>query len=364
MSRGGIALGAAAVVAAAVAGYVVLGRSTDDTTAAADTTAATTTAKVVRRDLAETDSFDGTLGYASTRPVVDQLSGTITALADEGAVVARGKALYRVDGTPVTLMYGTVPAWRALSSSVSDGRDVRQLEWNLVELGYDPGRAMTIDGEWTSATTAAVERWQEAHGMTEDGVIDLGEVVFLPGKQRIGEHQTSVGLPAQPGTEVMSTASTTQVVTVDLEASRQELVDEGDTVSVELPGGDVAKGTIVDVGKIAEASDDTTDTAGGNAGGGGSEPTIAVTISLAGRASTDLDQAPVTVDITRSLERNALAVPVTALLALSGGGYAVELGRADGTTQLVGVETGVYADGYVQVSGDGIAEGDSVVVPE
>jgi peptidoglycan hydrolase-like protein with peptidoglycan-binding domain len=359
VSRGGIALGAAAVVAAAVAGYVVLGRSTDDTTAAA-TTAPVTTAKVVRRDLAETDSFDGTLGYASTRPVVNQLQGTITALADEGSVVARGKALYRVDGSPVTLMYGAVPAWRTLSSAVSDGADVRQLEWNLVALGYDPGRAMTIDGEWTSATTAAVERWQEARGMTADGVVELGEIVFLPGRQRIGEHQTSVGLPAAPGTQVMSTASTTQVVTVDLEASRQELVDEGDRVSVELPGGDVVQGTITDVGKVAEASDDTTD----NAAGGGSEPTIAVTISLAGRASTDLDQAPVTVDVTRNLERNALAVPVTALLALSGGGYGVELSKADGTTQLVGVETGVYADGYVQVSGDAIREGDSVVVPE
>jgi hypothetical protein len=223
---------------------------------------------------------------------------------------------------------------------------------------------MTIDGEWTAATTAAVERWQEARGMTEDGVVELGEIVFLPGKQRIGEHQTSIGLPAQPGTEVMSTASTTQVVTVDLEASRQELVDEGDRVSVELPGGDVVQGTITDVGKIAEASDDETDTVGGNAGGGGSEPTIAVTISLAGRASTDLDQAPVTVDLTRRLERNALAVPVTALLALAGGGYGVELSGADGTTQLVGVETGVYADGYVQVSGDDIREGESVVVPE
>jgi hypothetical protein len=363
MSRGGIALGVAAVAAAAAAAYVVLGRSTDDTTAAANT-APVTTAKVVRRDLAETDSFDGTLGYASTRPVVNQLQGTITALADEGSVVVRGKALYRVDGTPVTLMYGTVPAWRTLSSAASDGQDVKQLEWNLVALGYDPGRAMTVDGEWTSATTAAVERWQEARGMTGDGVVDLGEIVFLPGKQRIGEHQTSVGLPAQPGVQVMSTASTTQVVTVDLEASRQELVDEGDRVRVELPGGDRVEGTITDVGKIAEASDDQTDTAGGNAGGGGSEPTIAVTISLAGRTSNDLDQAPVTVDVTRNLERNALAVPVTALLALSGGGYGVEVAQPDGTTRLVGVETGVYADGYVQVSGDDVHEGDAVTVPE
>jgi peptidoglycan hydrolase-like protein with peptidoglycan-binding domain len=361
--RGRIALGCAALAAAAGAAYLVLGRSADDTTAAADTTPVTT-AKVVRRDLAETDSFDGTLGYASSRPVVNQLQGTFTALAPEGSVVSRGQALYRVDGTPVTLMYGTVPAYRPLSQGVDNGPDVKQLEWNLVALGYDPNRDISIDQKFGWATTAAVKRWQEDLGLTEDGVVQLGQVVFLPGKQRIGEHQTSLGLPAQPGSEVMTTASTTQVVTVDLEASRQELVHEGDRVSVQLPGGNDVNGTISSVGKIAESSDDSNAADTGDPGGATAEPTIAVTIALAGRASTDLDQAPVTVEITRNLERNVLAVPVTALLALAGGGYGVELSRADGTTRLVGVETGVYADGYVQVMGAGIEEGASVVVPE
>ena len=74
------------------------------------------------------------------------------------------------------------------------------------------------------------------------------------------------------------------------------------------------------------------------------------------RSATDLDQAPVDVTITRSLEEDALAVPVTALLALAGGGYGSSSSARRATT-LVAVETGVYADGYVQVAGDGIAEG-------
>jgi hypothetical protein len=354
MNRGRAALAATAVVVAGVAAYAVLGRSTDETTAAEEE-AAVTTAEVTRRDLAETDTFDGTLGYANVRTVVNQLQGTITAIAQEGSVVERGEALYRVDGRPVRLLYGTVPAYRTLSSDVENGADVRQLEWNLVALGYDPDRDITIDTDFDWATTAAIERWQDARGLTEDGVVELGEVVFLPGRQRVGEHKTSVGAVAQPGGEVVSTASTTQVVTVQLEATRQELVDEGDSVTVELPGGDEVAGTIAKVGKIAEA--EVTQE------GAESDPTIEVTIGLAGRASTDLDQAPVDVVITRELEENVLAVPVTALLALAGGGYGVEL-SADGTTRLVGVETGVYADGYVQVSGDGIAEGAPVVVPE
>ena len=53
-----------------------------------------------------------------------------------------------------------------------------------------------------------------------------------------------------------------------------------------------------------------------------------------------------------------LHVPVSALLAVSGGGYALE--RPDGT--LVAVATGMFADGQVEVSGDGVTEGLEVVV--
>ena len=57
-----------------------------------------------------------------------------------------------------------------------------------------------------------------------------------------------------------------------------------------------------------------------------------------------------------------LAVPVEALLALAEGGYAVEVSDGDGTTHLVGVELGVFADGLVEITGD-VEAGDQVVVP-
>lgn len=354
MSRGRIALVAAALVAAGGTAYALLGGSTDETSAADEETAVTTAA-VTRRDLAETDTFDGTLGYAGERTVVNKSQGTITELAEEGGVVRRGQTLYSVDGRPVTLLYGTVPAYRPLSTDTEDGADVRQLEWNLVALGYDPDREIEIDGDFDWATREAVERWQEDLGEPEDGVVEPTEIVFLPGKQRIGAHKTSVGALAQPGGEVLTTASTTRVVTVQLEATRQDLVHEGDSVTVELPGGTEVAGTVTKVGKVAEAAVAPDGTEG--------EPTIEVTIGLAGKTSTDLDQAPVDVIVTRELQRDVLAVPVTALLALAGGGYGVELSNGE-TTRLVGVETGVYADGYVQVSGDGIVEGAKVVVPE
>jgi hypothetical protein len=54
---------------------------------------------------------------------------------------------------------------------------------------------------------------------------------------------------------------------------------------------------------------------------------------------------------------------VTALVALAEGGYAVEV--ADGaTTHLVGVDTGLFAGGNVEVTGAALREGQRVVVPE
>jgi hypothetical protein len=73
----------------------------------------------------------------------------------------------------------------------------------------------------------------------------------------------------------------------------------------------------------------------------------------------------VRVGITTDRVRGALTVPVTALLAQSGGGYAVELAGAGESNHLVPVSLGLFddADGLVQVTGSGLAAGQKVVVP-
>jgi multidrug efflux pump subunit AcrA (membrane-fusion protein) len=77
------------------------------------------------------------------------------------------------------------------------------------------------------------------------------------------------------------------------------------------------------------------------------------------------DQAPVQVTVTTASVPGALVVPVTALLARSGGGYAVEVVDPGGTHHLVSVSLGLFddADGLVQVTGSGLAAGQEVVVP-
>jgi peptidoglycan hydrolase-like protein with peptidoglycan-binding domain len=316
---------------------------------------ATTTAAVTRRDLRATEAVDGTLGYGETRLLANQRQGTVTALPEEGSVVTRGRSLYRVDGKPVPLLYGRLPAWRALSVGVDDGPDVRQLEQNLVALGYDPDRAVTVDSHFTWATRAAVRRWQEALGLEETGSVQPGDAVWQPGPVRVASRKAAVGDSARPGSPVLEVTDTTRQVTIDLDASRQPYVHAGDRVDLELPGGGTTTGRVASVGKVATVP------AGDGTGEG--DPTVELVVSLDHpKATGRLDQAPVDASITTEVRKGVLAVPVSALLALAEGGYAVEVER-DGRRQLVGVETGLFADGQVEVEGQGLRAGDRVVVP-
>jgi peptidoglycan hydrolase-like protein with peptidoglycan-binding domain len=317
---------------------------------------ATTTAAVAARDLRAQEQVQGTLGYGDARAVTNQRQGTITWLPDEGAVVRRGQALYRVDGKPVQLLYGRLPAWRELSVGVDDGADVRQLEQNLVALGYDPNRVITVDDHFTSATGAAVKRWQEVVGLDQTGTVRPGDAVWQPGAVRVGELKAAVGDAARPGSPVLEVTSTARQVTIDLDASRQPYVHAGDPVDIELPGGRTTTGRVASVGKVATASGNGDPT-------GDASPTVEVVVSLdKPRATGSLDQAPVDAFITTEVRRDVLAVPVNALLALAEGGYAVEVER-DGRRELVGVALGLFADGMVEVEGDGLRAGDRVVVP-
>ena len=55
---------------------------------------------------------------------------------------------------------------------------------------------------------------------------------------------------------------------------------------------------------------------------------------------------------------------MSALIALDSKTFGVEIVNPDGTTKKVPVTTGLFAAGRVEISGEGIAEGDSVVVPK
>ncbi len=353
-----VALGA---VSAIVAGVLASGGSEVDDGGAAEGGPTVATTPVVRRTLVEREALDGTFGHAGASGVVNQRAGTVTGLAEKGGVVDRGQTLYEVDGVAVPLFFGERPGWRRLDEGVDDGPDVRQLEENLVALGHAEAGSLTVDDDFTSATTAAVERWEKSAGVDQDGVVELGEVVFAPGALRVVEGAITLGAPVAPGVEVLTATSSERVVTVDLDARRQGLVAEGDEVEVELPDGTRVPAMVASVGTVAEtvASEDGS---GIGEGGGDAEATVEVVVALSDpSAAGRLDQAPVEVHVERNRAEEVLAVPVNALLALAEGGYAVEIDN--GGRRLVAVELGLFAEGMVQVSGEGLAEGVAVVVP-
>jgi peptidoglycan hydrolase-like protein with peptidoglycan-binding domain len=345
-----IAIGAAVICGLTVAGAVALGGGGNPGPApAAAATGASAT--VERRDLVDRDNVDGTLGYADETTLAAGAAGTLTGMRDPGDIVTRGHSLYDVDDVAAAfVLYGSLPAWRDFAPSMDDGEDVRQLERNLRALGHDPEGDMVLDDHWDWATTAAVERFQTARGLDDDGRLSRGEVVFRPGATRVGQAKAQVGQQLVPGAQVAELSSTERNVTVDLDARRQSIAHAGDDVSVDLPSGRTARGKITDVGKVATkpSGNDQQD----------SDPTIEVTIDLLGRdgRGTGLDQAPVDVGFAVDRRKGVLAVPVKALLARQGGGYAVEL--IDG--RIVGVEPGLYAEDWVEVSGD-LREGMRVV---
>jgi peptidoglycan hydrolase-like protein with peptidoglycan-binding domain len=328
----------------------------DTATKAATPPAPTATATVARQDLNGQTKVSGTLGYAGSSTVQSPLSGRITWLPTAGQVIRRGGTLLMVDNKPVQLFYGTKPAWRDLATGVDDGPDVKQLEQNLVALGYDPDHAITIDNHYSWATKAAVKRWQKARGLDQTGVFTTGmPAVFLPWAVRVKTVSANVGDHAAPGGPVYTVTSDQHQVTVDLDVSQQSYVHTGDRVDVVLPDGRHVRGRISDVGRVAQTSGDPPN----------QTTTIPVTVALDNPgAGGRLDQAPVDVYVTTESRKGVLAVPVTALLALQEGGYAVETIDAAGQHHLVAVRLGVFSGGMVEVSGSGLRAGMRVVTAQ
>jgi len=354
LAGAGLALLVAAGAVAAGTGTLARLAPSDASASASPSPAAAdlTTAKVERRTMHTTADLTGSLGYEASRPVVSGSAGTVTSLPAPGTVIERGGVLFELDGhVRPRILYGDRPMWRPLGPKVSDGADVLQLEQNLKALGYAP-KGMKVNRHWDAKTTEAVKRWQKATGRTRDGTLDGSDIVFLPEAVRVASQEAALGSMAGPGTPILGTTTDRRVVTLDLSASRQSLVKPGQAVTVELPGGATVPGHVRSVGRVA--------TAGEN----GAPTTVPVTIDIdAGATLPDLDAAPVTVHVVTEQRDAVLAVPVNALLALLEGGYAVEVVAADGSHRYVGVATGLFEDGLVQVTADGLAAGDVVVVP-
>jgi hypothetical protein len=371
----------AAVLAAVAITVGVLAVSGGKQAAAAPRPLPVGTMRVERRTLSAMVSQGGILTYrarsdGSPYSMVNQAHGTYTWLPTPGQVIRQGHALYRVNDRPVVLLYGSTPAYRALSAGAS-GPDVAELNRDLVALGYAT-RAQLRSGSavFGSATTAAVQKLQAALGVARTGTLSLGQAVFEPLAVRVTSVPAQPGGSAQPGETVLQGTSTTREVQVALDASQQTSLAVRDKVSITLPNNQTTPGVVSSVGVVATCpsssgaggSGSSSATAGTDKCSSGSTPTVTVDVTPSNpRAAGTWDQAPVQVGITTDSVRGALVVPVTALLAQSSGRYSVEVAGAGAGTgnRLVPVSLGLFddADGLVQVTGPGVAAGQKVVVP-
>lgn len=375
--------------------------------------------------------------------VAGQLSGPVTEVVEPGTIIEQGDVVYRADGEPVVVLYGDTLAYRTLRDASTNltGADVEQLETALVALGYDPDGTVTVDEEFTYNTKKMVEAWQEDIGADDDGIVDLGEVVFVPGpslvvnsaqlgdtanpgspvatlltgdsitgtdveqleaaladqgfdpgpvdgtfttetQQAVIDWQQSVGMETDgvvnvgevvflpdsiriatvnatvgssvnPGVGVLGTSSDQSVVALNLAARDQDLLSEGDRVTVVLPNEVETSATVTYVAALATVTGSGPD----------QQATFEVVIKLDdGSEAVGFDEAPVEVQVITDQRLDTLAVPVGSLLALSEGGYAVEVDRGNGQTTLVAVDPGMYADGYVEIEAEGLQPGDRVVM--
>ena len=329
-------------------------------------------------------SLAGTLTYraqsdGSPYSVINQARGTYTKLPAVGQVISQGQVLYRVNDSPVVLLYGSTPAYRTLSAGAT-GADVAELNADLVALGYATSAQLSpTSASFGSATTTALEKLQAALGVTQNGTLTLGQAVFEPTAVRV----TSAVSPARgqrpdrpdgdaghldhsPGAGGVGRLAT------DRRGGRGQgdhhPAQQPDHPRCRLLGGD---GRHLPIELRRRAGRDPAPprrerTPARQAARGAATPTITVDVTPSDPAATGTwDQAPVQVGITTASVPNALVVPVTALLAQSGGGYAVEVVGAGASNHLVPVSLGLFddADGLVQVTGSGLAAGQEVVVP-
>jgi peptidoglycan hydrolase-like protein with peptidoglycan-binding domain len=347
----------AAVVAAGITGVVATVAFTGGSAApAAAPRVHVTTATVRLTNLTTTTLTAATLGYAQARPLTNQLSGTYTFLPAAGTTISAGHVLYRVDNQPVIAMRGRTPAWRPMAPGIS-GPDVTELQANMIALGYASGLFSAPTGYYDVLTADAVQRWQLAAGTLVTGQVGLGQVIFIPAAVRVGALTVLPGRGAYPGQAPYQVTTTRRIVSVPVNPSLPPAT-VGERVSIVLPSQVRTPGRVTAIGPPAAGQG-----TGGTGGIAGASSVLSVTPNRPAATGTGMS-VPVQVSLTVQSVRHVLAVPVSALLALSGGGYGIETVTDAGRHRLIGVTAGTFAGGLVQVSGAGIVAGTRVVVAQ
>ncbi|MEV0320289.1 peptidoglycan-binding protein [Streptomyces sp. NPDC050658] len=358
-----VAIGVAAAAAAATTG--VFGDDGNGPSGDAPS-APPRTAKVERTTLTRTETVDGNLGYGDATAVPAPAaakggSGIITWVPGDGDTLERGDTVYRVAEQKVPLLYGSTPFYRPMKAG-TEGTDVKILEKNLAALGYT---GFTVDDEYTADTADAVRDWQDDLGREETGTVQPTDAVVADGARRVAEVKATAGAPASG--PVLTWTGTERTVTVDLDVQYEDMVEKGTKATVTLPDDTTVQAEVTDVGtpSTAKGGDSEGSGAGGSGGTGDDKATLPVELKVEKQRGLGRYQAAaVEISLKAETRKDVLVVPVSALVAKQGGGYAVEVVGADGEVRQRTVKVGMFADSMVEVSGAGISDGLTVGVPK
>jgi peptidoglycan hydrolase-like protein with peptidoglycan-binding domain len=335
-------------VGAVAAAITVFNLPKSDANPSSASSTPASTAVITKQTLVDRETHDGTLAHGDSTTISSRVSGTITSLPVEGSTISRGKTVFRIDNKPVTLLYGSLPAYRTLKTGVK-GNDVKEFEENLWALGY---RGFTPDSNYSWATADAVKDWQGDRGLKKTGSVEPAQIVYTDGTVRVDSLSVQLGTVVGPGTGIEKITGTSPLASVLLDSNSGQLAVQGAAVQITLPDGKVVPGKIKKVETLVAKADD----------GQSNTTKFQVTISFDNDVKRNQGVAAVSVAFTAGQRPNVLAVPVAALVARADGGYGVQLVDKT-TTRFVSVDTGLFADGKVEISGSGLQAGMRVAVP-
>jgi HlyD family secretion protein len=377
-----------------------------------------TTAKVTSQDLTSSVAMRGVV-YPSTQYDVSA-SGTAAQLyiskldVKAGETVRNGELIAEIDGAPMFVLSGSVPAWRDLAAGET-GPDVAELQKALAALGYsDEGDTSGYYGVGTEDAVSAfyqhlgytVPTAATASGTTGAGAaagatgpqVPQGDVLFLPalpatviavngavGQQAgspflelsasgaltlTGELPPSYASQIKTGLKVQIYDQATGIRaagTVAALSTATQTLPVGTTVDI---GGSNSPGTTGSSGTSGSSgssgSSGTSNGSGDTGGGSGSSLFVPVTVTPSAPLPAALNGENVLVTVeTGQTEGAVLTVPVAAIVTTASGQSSVTVVAAGGKQTKVPVTPGLSANGYVQVTpvtAGALTAGDTVVV--
>lgn len=172
--------------------------------------------------------------------------GIVTSVnVSAGQDVGPGTVLYSVNLRPVAIAQGDIPAFRSLSTDAS-GTDVAQLQNLLTTLGfYDDA----VDARFDWVTGQAVKSWQESLGVEPDGIVQAGDIIFvptLPTRVALDTEKVLRGGALGGGEPVVQGLPVSPSFTIPVTDNQAALMPTGTRVEITGPDGGLWEAYVVD----------------------------------------------------------------------------------------------------------------------